>query len=141
MKNKIESFKGREVDMSLPVKVYRNLHKKEKVVWSIKQGGLVVGHATDLLLHSCKFKVSEAGRKRVREEKIRNVHAYCVGYVAHKEPTEHTFWLPIRYNPYKDDGFMCQILNKSWRFFGEASYARFSDRPTISQWIRIDEDC
>lgn len=60
--------------------VYRNLHNGK---WSLKDmdTGLVVGHATHVVLARMKTKVSEAGRQRVLLEKKKNVHAGLVGCV------------------------------------------------------------
>ena len=68
----------KHVDPSKPVRVYRNLHKQ---VISVKQGGLVRCHADNVVLHFCKFIVSKAGQKRVRDEKRKNVHEYIEGLV------------------------------------------------------------
>ncbi len=67
------------IDASKRVRVYRNLHKK---CVSVKQGGIVRCHATNVVLKDCKFIVSEAGQRRVREEGRKNVHAFVEGYVA-----------------------------------------------------------
>ncbi len=61
--------------------VYWNLHRS---CWSIKalqgpQRGRVIGHARDVELASCEFRVSEAGRQRVLREGRKNVHAGIVG--------------------------------------------------------------
>ncbi len=66
------------IDPTKKVRVYRNLHKD---CISVKQGGLVRCHATNVVLKDCKFIVSEAGQRRVRNEKKKNVHAFVEGYV------------------------------------------------------------
>ena len=55
----IKEFKNRAVDYSRPVKVYRNLSKK---CWSLKQGGVVVAHADQVLMTSEKFTVNLKSR-------------------------------------------------------------------------------
>ena len=91
------------VDTDKPVRVYRNLHKQ---VVSVKQGGLVRCHADNVVLHLCKFIVSKAGQKRVRDEKRKNVHAYIEGLVVNPRSTDHLLpfsWTELYYNPYKTD--------------------------------------
>ena len=66
------------VDGSKPVRVYRNLHKN---CVSVKQGGIVRCHAENVTLKDCKFIVSLAGQRRVRDEKKKNVHSFVEGYV------------------------------------------------------------
>jgi len=73
------------VDTDKPVRVYRNLHKQ---VISVKQGGLVRCHTNNVVLHLCKFIVSKAGQKRVRNDKRKNVHAYIEGIVVNARATE-----------------------------------------------------
>ena len=91
------------IDADKPVRVYRNLHKQ---VVSVKQGGLVRCHADNVVLHLCKFIVSKAGQKRVRDEKRKNVHAYIEGLVVNPRSTDHLLpfsWTELYYNPYKTD--------------------------------------
>jgi hypothetical protein len=96
----MEAFRGRTIDTSKRVKVYRNLHKR---CFSIVQGGLVVAYADTITLNNVLFKVSEAGRQRVIREKQKNVHAYVTGLVGdnNNAPT----FLEITYNPYKRGEF------------------------------------
>ena len=39
-------------------------------------------HTANVVLKDCKFIVSEAGQRRVREEKKKNVHAFVKGHVS-----------------------------------------------------------
>ena len=55
-----------KIDITKKVFVYKNLHKD---CWSIKQGGLVKVHATELNLWMCDFKVNQKGREKVLREK------------------------------------------------------------------------
>jgi hypothetical protein len=88
------------------VQVYFNLHKH---IFSIrdKKTRLVIGYASDLILHNCTFKVSEAGRQRVLREKCKNVHAWIEAEIAsevlERSPTETGD--RIRYNPYDRPDF------------------------------------
>lgn len=67
---------------NLKVFVYRNLNKK---CWSIKAKGnhgvadVVIAHADKVMLSNCEYRVSQAGRKRVLEQRRKNVHAGVQG--------------------------------------------------------------
>ena len=54
------------IDPTKKVRVYRNLHRK---CISVKQGGIVRCWTTNVVLKDCKFIISKAGQKRVRDEK------------------------------------------------------------------------
>jgi hypothetical protein len=91
------------IDPTKPVRVYRNLHKK---CVSVRQGGIVRCHATNVVLKDCRFIVSEAGQKRVRAEGKKNVHAFIEGFVqdARKSLELLDFgWHAVYYNPYETD--------------------------------------
>ena len=103
----MEAFRGRTIDTSKRVKVYRNLHKR---CFSIVQGGLVVAYADTITLDDVIFKVSEAGRQRVIREKQKNVHAYVTGLVGN-DNNAPTF-LEITYNPYKRGEFYNKQTNE-----------------------------
>jgi len=110
--------------------VYFNLHRK---CYSIKalEGrykGRVVAHADRVLLRDVTFKVSEAGRQRVLQEKRKNVHAGVVGSLEafdgdariecfrlfsgwDKEDVRYARYAtaegqPVTYNPYRWDSFV-----------------------------------
>lgn len=69
----------------MKIEVYYNLHRS---CWSIRQGGLVLGHAQGVTLQDCTFKVSESGRQRVLREKRKNVHAVISGSITSVEGFE-----------------------------------------------------
>ena len=98
------------IDVSKPVEVYRNLHKK---CWSIRQGGKVKVHTSYLCLQDVKFVVQPAGRQKVLDEQKKNVHAYVKGYlISARESnriTEDIEWTcdVVSYNPYKHPYFTC----------------------------------
>ena len=101
-------FKSRTPGTGLLVEVYRNLHDKDgSRRWSIRQNGLVVGHADELFLMCCDFHVSAAGRDRVRRERRKNVHAFIDGLRTSPESFDG---LPkigqFAYDPFLDDGFV-----------------------------------
>lgn len=105
------------------VRCYWNLHKG---CWSVQDAKTrrVIGHASRVLLDRPTFKVSAAGRERVRREGKKNVHAFaCGGLLAAvwlKAPPVSVIWdawdevlanrtmkgLRVTYNPYVDEGFV-----------------------------------
>ncbi len=101
--------------------VYFNLHKK---CFSIKalegdRKGRVVAHSNTVLLESCKFKVSEAGRQRVLREKRKNVHAGVTGVWINGDRVEsHYEFLSmvgrqVTYNPYKYLSFVIKATEQT----------------------------
>ena len=95
----------------MKVFVYFNLHKK---VWRVKalsgeHKGRVIGHAETVLLKSCEFRVSKAGRQRVLKERRKNVHAGVVGILLAmdgKMVFDYAKSVPVTYNPYKYETFV-----------------------------------
>lgn len=65
--------------------VYRNLTKGCYSLKDVKTG-LVIGHAKEVFLEDVSFKVSAAGRDRVRREQKKYVHAGIEGRVF--------YWVP-----------------------------------------------
>jgi hypothetical protein len=88
------------------VRVYYNLHKKrlsvqEKVngVWKVMR------HVDAIHLKNVTFKVSEAGRQRVLQQKRKNVHAFIIGEPTNElDPTQHQYQI-VGYNPYLKERF------------------------------------
>ena len=94
------------------VQVYRNLHKTTKegqAVYSIRNyKGLVEDHVTEIALIDPKFRVSEKGNRRVRQEGRKNVHAYIQGKRMGGTAGQGvpTGWQQVTYNPYKHEHFV-----------------------------------
>lgn len=91
------------VDKRQPVHVYYNLRKQ---CFSVMQGGIVRCHTESLFMYDVRYVVREAGRKRVLQERKKNVHAFVVGHVGDKfreraghEPRQ------VSYNPYHSGDF------------------------------------
>lgn len=109
-------FKNRTLDMESRVEIYRNLHGGETKKYSIRQNGLVVGHTNQIIIFDVEFKVSKSGQTKVRQTKIKNVHAFVSGIVCKRGGMGTTAadkrGLPakITYDPYKDDSFVCKNL-------------------------------
>jgi len=100
------------IDATKKVRVYRNLHKD---CVSVKQDGLVKCHTTNVVLKDCKFIVSEAGQRRVRNEKKKNVHAFVEGFVVDARRTDELGdfgWKSVYYNPYETDHW--QLTNEPY---------------------------
>lgn len=104
---------NRSLQSNSKVRVYRNLHRD---CYSIQQHGLVVAHTQELLLHEPRFIISEAGRKRVRNEGRKNVHAYIEGmitpintYYMHEDYT----WRYMTYDPYIHSTFVDSITQEA----------------------------
>jgi hypothetical protein len=94
------------------VRVYRNLRNQLLSVQSNIGGSwLVVGHVESLLLYDAEFKVSEAGRKRVIEQKRKNVHAFVYGELADID-TDVVLPTKAFYNPYKYKTFVTESLGR-----------------------------
>jgi L-fucose mutarotase/ribose pyranase (RbsD/FucU family) len=88
------------------VRVYRNLHNKLfSVQAKLNKTWKVIGHVENITLADATFKVSEAGRQRVINQKRKNVHAYVEGVVT-TVAFEIEFATKITYNPYKYNSFV-----------------------------------
>jgi len=61
--------------------VYRNLHFRDEVVYSVRKDGLVEGHALCHVMDGVTFHVGPKGNQRVRNEQRKNVHALIRGHV------------------------------------------------------------
>lgn len=75
-------------------------------------GGRVVAHADTLLIEDAAFRVSEAGRRRVLDQRRRNVHAGVVGDLV-VDPRLACELLkrrrfPADYNPYRGPAFVTE---------------------------------
>ena len=94
------------------VRVYRNLRNGLMSVQAKIAGSwLVVGHVQSLLLYDAQFRVSQSGRKRVLEQKRKNVHAFVYGELA---DIDTDVILPTKafYNPYKYETFVTESLGR-----------------------------
>jgi hypothetical protein len=97
------------LDVDKPVYVYRNLRND---CWSVRQGSTVRFHTLYAFLRDAKFKVSQAGRKRVVKDKRKNVHAFVVGLLT--DPCQEFVtsyvvkqkYSAIIYNPYMYQSFV-----------------------------------
>ncbi len=72
----MEACRGRKLDASRSVDVYRNLNRGG---YSLRQGGLVVAYAERVALAEVKFVVSCSGWRRYKALGVRQVHAVARG--------------------------------------------------------------
>ena len=84
---------------------YRNLHK---ACISVKEGSpkCVRRCVQQIELSDVKFVVGDAGRKRVRREKRKNVHAYVRGTPKKRRRTKGLCAVEVTYDPYKYKTFV-----------------------------------
>lgn len=98
-----QSYKGRSIDFTKQVKIYKNLHNG---LFSVMQNNLVVAHIESFKMSSVIFKVNESGRQRVIHEKKKNVHAFICGLLQDVNcDIDNVPKVCISYNPYKYDYF------------------------------------
>lgn len=111
---------------TLKVFVYKNLTKSCFSVRSVETGK-VIAHVASLQLRNARFKVSEAGRKRVLKEGRKNVHAGVEGELL-IDPNDflpdEKFPVCVFYNPYNSPA--CFYNNKCLRV-DEAEQVLFKD--------------
>ena len=91
----------------MKVAVYFNLHKNIFSVQSREKEsyGRVIDHVESVVLEAPKFVVRQAGRKKVIEDKQKNVHAFVVGNIAEGVETSSLEEI-VTYNPYKYTSFV-----------------------------------
>ncbi|MCJ2075405.1 hypothetical protein MKK68_06995 [Methylobacterium sp. E-016] len=65
--------------MSRSVQVHQCYWNRTKLVWSLRQGGLVVDRRPALMLKDCRFHAGESARLRVLRTGDRDVHAWIAG--------------------------------------------------------------
>ena len=97
------------IDTNRRVYVYFNLHKK---IWSVRQDGKIVEHTKYIMLKDARYLVGQAGRKKVLEEKRKNVHAGVSGYVVDRVPNVPDFCTTVHYNPYKNETFISHATER-----------------------------
>jgi hypothetical protein len=87
--------------------VYWNLHKK---CYSVRFRGRVIHHLDRLIGVNVTFRVSQAGRKRVLREQVKNVHAFavCDDIIDWDQSPiwSHPTRNKIRYDPYENATFV-----------------------------------
>ena len=116
--------------LKMQVKVYWNSRKKN---FSVMVGSKVFFRKDSLFLANCDFLVKEPARKKVNEEKRKNVHAFILGTLLDddRDISNLRDGKSVSYNPYKNSSFVfsgdsilgdqeirsaevvhCQVVNK-----------------------------
>jgi hypothetical protein len=125
------------VHHAVKVFVYWNLHKR---CWSLRamEGaakGQVIAHSDLVMLLSVTPRVSEAGRRRVIAEGVKNVHAGLVGFVDMSDPVgmscdwEHS--LPLAYNPRENYSFVYGLTGETFHGSHSAMLAAVNGRASV----------
>lgn len=113
--------------------IYWNLHRD---LFSVREwGGKVIAHAHFIKLRDCEFRVSQAGRKRVLQNRTKNVHAGVVGYVEEisLEPKKFKNRQNIAYyNPFKTKGFIDKKSKEPICFSKNVTMGVRNGRPQVS---------
>lgn len=109
--------------------IYWNLHKK---CFSVKYRGKVIKHFHNAIVAVPEFRVSAAGRERVRRERKKTVHAYIVSsdIVFLPAPTFTVPKITAKYNPYKNESFVDNEGNALYNAH-EARLSIFNGKPVI----------
>ena len=109
-------YRGRTLEEGQVVEVFYNLREAK---WSVRDKAtrLVLGHADNVTLANCEFKVSDKGRERVRREKQKHVHAVVVGEFVESGKDEDFFYAAT-YNPYTHERFHL-VMKPSGKFIRE----------------------
>lgn len=99
-----ESYKNRKIIPGQQVEIYRNLNKPG-ITYSVRDAktGLVLGHASSLLLSRCKFIVNQRGRDKVVRTKRKSVHAWISGSFCVIHAGDDKYFgngTMVSYNPY-----------------------------------------
>ncbi|KOX59655.1 MULTISPECIES: hypothetical protein [unclassified Methylobacterium] len=80
--------------------VYRNLVRRD---WSVREGGLVVGHVPTIALSDVRFMVSEAARQRTLRLRQRAVMAWATG--TRCDAPRYPSAIRVRFDPYAGPHF------------------------------------
>lgn len=112
-------YKGRVLDQSKPIKVYRNLGHSSPCKWSVMQGRLVIGHSDALCIRDVKPHVNVKTQKKIRQTKRKAVHAWLEGFIVGggmgvDALSTACAGTPISYNPYKNDTFIYIVTNNKY---------------------------
>ena len=118
------------------VEVYWNLHKNCFSVRSCKTGR-VIQHSDGLNLRDVKYVVRQAGRRKVLQERKKNVHAFVRGYI-YENPLplhERTQCGKATYSPYKYSSFVDKKYGKPLDESTHASLGIDYDGKPVIYWV------
>ena len=119
------------------IEVYWNLHKHCFSVRLCKTGR-VIAHAKAVDIKDAKFVVRQSGRRKVLQEKKKNVHAFVRGYLAPmgfplSEIGQHGY---ATYNPYKYDSFVDTATKEPLDTAKFVSLYTNQDNKGSIQWVK-----
>jgi hypothetical protein len=103
-----------DLGKGMKVDIYKNLHNGK---WSVRDrhNGRVVAHVDECAVRNAQFIVQTAGRRRVLDERRKNVHAFVRGDLIMVSRAIDAFIgmlnpcalpSPVTYNPYKYSSFV-----------------------------------
>lgn len=96
---KFESYKNRNYILGEQCEVHYHFTKD---TFSIKQNGVVVGYADNVVMKDCKTYCRKNGTQKVRDEKRKNVHAGVRGILVDMPEEVNVEGMNVLYyNPYK----------------------------------------
>ena len=118
------------------VQVYWNLHRG---CYSVRQSGRVKYHADSIMLRDVRFNVAPAGRDKVRETGVKNVHATVTGFVVvqswrHIPLNESKHYDCVTYNPFKYNQFVKLLQCDMYTPVHNADYAVLLPTREIRAW-------
>jgi len=120
----MKGYKGREVQLGIPVDVYRNLNTGNYSVRCNKTKRVLAHFETVRLQHGV-FKVSQSGREKTIQEKRRRVHAWVSGILAgFNEPQPPDLQDIVYYNPYVTSYFIHgdQVITEAEEVFFQGKF-------------------
>lgn len=98
----------------------------------------MAGYCDTVRLTDARFFVSESGRRKVLEKRVRSVHAYVVGTLdAYDFELDRNGKTPIYYQPYLTETFVNELTKEP--IFGASEVVFFYDRAYIATQEQISE--
>lgn len=114
------------------VEVYWNLHKN---CYSVRCDGKVIWYTDSLELRDCTFKVSKAGRTRVRTEGRKNVHAFICGFLSSIQTEVLDEFEAVTYNPYTDETFVLRVSGEKIEKSKVVKFFTVDGKPKVLAYI------
>ena len=121
----------KQIQGGMRVEAYRNLHTGTYSVRDIEYSHKVIGHPESVIIINADLVSQPAGRNKVRETGVKNVHAFVRGRLVYDQAEVDLLPMliaanrnrvlqdetivektPITYNPYKNDSFVNAITGE-----------------------------
>lgn len=123
---------GRTLDITRPVRLYRNLHRNGPAgqpVYSVAQKDArghwrVIGYTEHAVLRDGRFVVNKGGQAVVRRTGKKAVHAFAQGHLVPWHLAQQG-WLSATYNPYRNDTFVDRATGEALH---EAPYIGLNEK-------------